>query len=131
MQGDGAVVVVDVPELLKDALGLAAGVDEDERGPMLLDQPVDLRERVARRMAGPGKTLARIEHAHIRCGAAFRDDEIGARAAVSSAGSATVAERPVLAKSGARRKSRARPRERRSPRFEVTRACSSSRITRL
>jgi len=38
--------------------------------------------------------------------------------------SATVAERPVLAKSGARRKSRARPSERRSPRFDITSACS-------
>ena len=32
MQRDGEIVVVDVPELLKNALRLAARVDEDERG---------------------------------------------------------------------------------------------------
>ena len=85
MQRDGEIVVVEMPELLKDALGLAAGVDEDERGPVRLDQPVDLRERVARRMAGPGKPLARVEHAHIRRSAAFGDDEIGARTACGAA----------------------------------------------
>ena len=85
MQRDGEIVVIEMPELLKDALGLAAGVDEDERGAVRLDQPVDLRERVARGMAGPRKPLVRVEHAHIRRGAALGDDEIGARAAGSAA----------------------------------------------
>ena len=48
-----------------------------------------------------------------------------------SSGSATVADRPMLVRSGARRNSRARPSESRSPRLEVTSACSSSRMTRL
>ena len=48
-----------------------------------------------------------------------------------SSGSATVADRPMLVRSGARRNSRARPSDSRSPRFEVTSACSSSRMTRL
>ena len=71
MQRDGEIVVVDAPELLKDALGLAAGIDEDERGPMRLDELVDFAERMARRMAGPGQPLARVEHGDVRRGAAF------------------------------------------------------------
>ena len=42
-----------------------------------------------------------------------------------------VAERPTLARPGASANSRARPSESRSPRFEVTSACSSSSTTRL
>ena len=109
---------------------------------MRLDELVDLIERVARRMAGPRQPLARVEHGDIGRRAAFGDDEIGARLAcgaaccgtmkrASSSGSATVAERPMLVRFGARRNSRAKPSESRSPRFEVTSACSSSRITRL
>ncbi len=81
MQRDREIVVVDVPELLKNALRLAAGIDEDERGLVRGDEPVDLVERVPRRMAGPGQPLARIEHGDVRRGAALRDDEIGAPAA--------------------------------------------------
>ena len=58
MQRDGEIVFVDVPELLKHAFGLAAGVDEYERGAMRLDQPVDFVERVPRRMPGPRQPLA-------------------------------------------------------------------------
>src|SRR6478609_6401620 len=42
MQRNREPVVVDVPQLLKDHLSLAAGVDEDERGIVALDQRVDL-----------------------------------------------------------------------------------------
>ena len=44
--------------------------------------------------------------------------------------SATVADRPMLVSCGARRNSRARPSASKSPRFEVTSAWSSSRMTR-
>jgi hypothetical protein len=54
MERDGKTVVVDVPELLEDRLGLAAGVDEHERGLVALDELIDFAERMARRMAGPG-----------------------------------------------------------------------------
>ncbi len=77
MQRDGKVVVVDVPERVKDHLGLAARVDEDQRHLVLLDQLVDLRKRVARRMAGPGQILAGLQHGDVRLGAAVGHDEIG------------------------------------------------------
>ena len=32
MQRDREIVVVEVPEILENAFGLAAGVDEDQRG---------------------------------------------------------------------------------------------------
>ena len=53
MQRDREVVVVDAPELLEDALGLAAGVDEDQRGLVALDELVDLADRVMARNARP------------------------------------------------------------------------------
>ena len=53
MQRDGEVVVVHAPQLLEQEFGLAAGVDEDQRGLVRLDQRVDFAERVARRVAGP------------------------------------------------------------------------------
>ncbi len=79
MQRDREIVVVDVPEILKNAFGLAARIDEDQRGAVRLDELIHFAKRVARRMAGPGQPLARIEHRHIGRGAAFGDDEIGAR----------------------------------------------------
>jgi hypothetical protein len=79
MQRDGEIVVVEMPKLLKDALGLTAGVDENERGAVRLDQPVDFVERVARRMTGPGQPLAGVEHGDTRRSAGFGDDQIGAR----------------------------------------------------
>ena len=54
----------------------------------------------------------------------------GTRKRQRSSGSATVADRPVIAKPGASRHSRARPSDSRSPRFDVTSACSSSSTTR-
>ncbi len=80
MQRDGEVVLVDVPQRVEDHLGLAAGVDEDQRHLVLLDQLVDLREGVARRMAGPGQVFAGRQHGDIGLGAAVGDDEIGAAA---------------------------------------------------
>ena len=59
MQRDRQIVVVDAPEFLEQQLGLAAGVDEEQRGLVALDRVVDVRHGVARRMAGPGHVLAR------------------------------------------------------------------------
>jgi hypothetical protein len=39
-------VLIEAPQLLEHALGLAARVDEDERGSVTPDQPIDLIERV-------------------------------------------------------------------------------------
>ena len=41
MQRDREPVVVDAPQLLEDHLRLAARIDEDQRGPVRLDQVVD------------------------------------------------------------------------------------------
>ena len=79
MQRDGEIVVVDAPQLLEQELGLAARVDEDQRGLVPLDQIVDLAERVARRMARPGQMFLRVEHGDQRLRAGLRHDDIGAR----------------------------------------------------
>ena len=47
------------PQLLEHEFGLAAGVDENERRLVALDEIVDFIERVARRMAGPGQLRLR------------------------------------------------------------------------
>ena len=65
------------PQRLEDHLGLHAGVDEHQRHLVLLDQLVDLRERVLRGMAGPRQVFAGREHGDMRIGAAVGDDEIG------------------------------------------------------
>jgi hypothetical protein len=54
-----------VPERLENGFGLAARVDEHERGVMALDQLIDLDQRVAGGMAGPRNLLAAVEHAHL------------------------------------------------------------------
>ena len=77
MQRDGEIVLVDVPQRVEDHLGLAAGVDENERHLMLFDQLIDLRESVTRRMAGPGQVFAGRQHGDIGFRAAVGDDEIG------------------------------------------------------
>ena len=78
MQRDRKPVVVDAPQRVEDHLGLAAGVDEHERGLVPPDQLVDRREGVARGVAGPGQVLARLQHRDVRLGAARGDDQIGA-----------------------------------------------------
>ena len=82
MQRDRERVVVDAPQLLEDALGLAAGVDEDQRGLVALDELVDLADGVVRRMAGPRQALVAVEHADLRRGAAVGHHEIGKRLSV-------------------------------------------------
>ena len=89
-------------------------------------------------MAGPRQVLGAVEHGDDGRGAGFGDDEVGGcarspcgtRKRQSASGSATVADRPIAVRCGAIVCSRARPSESRSPRFEVTSACSSSSTTR-
>ena len=83
MQCDGEAVVVDAPQILEQHLGLAAGVDEHQRGPIAPDEIVDLAERVARRMPRPWQPLARIEHFDDGRGGTAGDHDIGGRAAVA------------------------------------------------
>ncbi len=82
MQRDRKSVIVDAPQLLENPLGLAAGVDEHQRGLVPLDQVVDLRIGVPRRMPGPGNVGVRIacirfQHGDVRRGAGLCDHEIG------------------------------------------------------
>ena len=66
MQGDGQGVFVHMPELLKHSFRLRAGVDEHQRHPRGLDALVDLPNGVAGAVAGPGQTLAGVEHGERR-----------------------------------------------------------------
>ena len=79
MERDRQAIVVDAPQLLEDPLGLAAGVDEDQRGAVTLDELVDLAERMLRRVSGPGQPLGGVEHGDVRRGAALRHHQIGQR----------------------------------------------------
>jgi len=74
-----------VPQILKNTFGLAAGVDEDQRGAMGLDELIDFTQRIARRMAGPRDALAAFQHGDIGRGAGFGDDEIGQRGTARAA----------------------------------------------
>ncbi len=81
VQGDGEIVVVHPPQFLEHEFGLAAGIDEDQRGLVALDEIVDFAERVARRMSGPGQMRRGIEHGDLRLRAGLRHHQIGARLA--------------------------------------------------
>ena len=74
------IVVVDAPELLEQIFGLAAGVDEDQRGLVALDQ----RRRFRRARGAPNarpRADARSVSSMVTCGcgAGLRHDQIGAR----------------------------------------------------
>ena len=75
MQRDGEAVVVHAPEILEQHFGLAAGVDENQRGLVALDQVIHFTERMARGVAGPWQSFFGVEHLdHRRRGAAGHDD---------------------------------------------------------
>ena len=82
MQRDGEVIVVDAPQRLESEFGLAAGVDENQRGLVLLDERVDFVQRMPRRMPGPRQSFFGVEHGHHRLRAGMRDDQIGLRFAI-------------------------------------------------
>ncbi|MCY1294807.1 hypothetical protein D9M70_441210 [compost metagenome] len=75
MQRDRQIVVVDRPEFLEEQFRLAAGVDEEQGGAVLLDRGVDIGDGVARRVPGPGHVLFRLEDGDLRLGAAFDKHE--------------------------------------------------------
>ncbi len=140
MQRDGKAIIVHRPQFLEQHLRLAAGVDEHQRGLVLLDQLVDFAERMARRMSSPWQPFLRVQHLDDRRRTTGGDDEIGRRAAagrlrhqerLSDSGSATVADRPIAVMFGAMRNSRASPSDSRSPRLDVTSACNSSSTIRF
>ena len=79
MEGDGETVLVEVPELLEDELGLEARVDEDERRPVRADQVVDLRHEARARVAGERQRRVERDHADVGLRAAPHHDEIGER----------------------------------------------------
>ncbi len=147
VQGDGQVVVVELPQLLEGELGLKAGVDEDQRGAGLFDDLIDLAHGVLGGVAGPGHAALGQQDVDDGLGAAGATDEVdGLRGATEarrrvllepadslasdgSSGSSTVAERPTRRRRGANCCRRARSRASRSPRLEAWRAWISSRIT--
>jgi hypothetical protein len=137
MQRDRQAVVVDPPQLLEQQFRLAARVDEHQRhAVMLLDGLVDLRNRVARRMAAPGYPLLDFKDGDDRAGPAGHGD----RARHLAAGGLrhqpalqlfrirTVAERPIAAQT---RRQLPQPgerqREQMCPRFEAISECNSSK----
>ena len=77
MQRNRQPIVVHAPQILEQHLGLAAGVDEHQRGLVALDQVVDFAERVARGMAGPRQSLACVKHLDDRRRGAAGDDDVG------------------------------------------------------
>ena len=77
MQRNREAVVVHAPEILEQHLGLAAGVDEDQRGLVALDQLVHFAERMARGVARPRQALFGVEHLDDRRRRAAGHDDVG------------------------------------------------------
>src|SRR5690606_40995579 len=63
---DRQTEVVDLPKLLKDQFGEAAGIAEDDRGAVPRDLRHHLMHRIAPRMPGPGSTEERRVGKEIR-----------------------------------------------------------------
>jgi len=64
---------------LKDALGLASGIDENKRRLVPSEEVVEFVDRVMGRMSGPRQALRSVEHRHMRRGPAFGDQKVGKR----------------------------------------------------
>ena len=71
VDADGQAVVVRFPQILKDQLGQAAGVAENQRSAVGGDQLHDLRRGVAARMPAPGHPAQRQQDIDIRVRALF------------------------------------------------------------
>ncbi len=69
MQGDRQFVFVDPPEFSEGEFSKRTRIDEDETHMRGFDEAVNLGDRVACRMAGPGQVFGRIEDRNIRRGA--------------------------------------------------------------
>ena len=77
MQGDFQPVVVDLPQSLKNPLGLRAGVDEDQRHGVGFERRIDVGHRVKRRVAGPGNALPRRQDGDVGPGTGGGGDDFG------------------------------------------------------
>ena len=77
VEGDGQAVLVDPPQRLKDQLGLAADVDEEQRHLVAADRLVDVGHSVNAGVPGPGHTLLGVEDGDVGLGAAGDGDEVG------------------------------------------------------
>ena len=94
---------------------------------------------MARRVAGPRQPLGGVEHGDVGRGAGLGEHQIGAAPRRRAAAPDSGADRPARRRSPRGRRSsscgamvnrRARPSDSRSPRFDITSECSSSRMTR-
>ena len=77
MQRDGQRILVDRPQFAEQKLGLRARVDEQKRRAVLADQFVDVRDGVARRMAGPRQATLGLQDGDGRLRAALHLHQIG------------------------------------------------------
>ncbi len=77
MQRDRQVILVGLPQLLEQQLGLAAGVDEQQRQAVRLHGGVDLRHGIARGVPGPGQRLTGLHDRDVGLGTAARHHQVG------------------------------------------------------
>ena len=77
VKGDCKIVIVYSPEFLKQQLGLAACIDEQQCQPVGSNFAVKLGNGIARCMAGPGDFGFGFEDANVRSGARFGGDKVG------------------------------------------------------
>ncbi len=77
VQRDGEAIGIDPPQRLKNALGLASCVHEQQRELVRLDRGVELRECVDGRVAGPRHALGGFQDRDVGLGAALDGDEAG------------------------------------------------------
>ena len=68
MDADGQRVVIGEPQVVKEDLGLRAGVVKDERGAVAAHLRQHLGDGMRRTTAGPGGRRVRLEHGDIRLG---------------------------------------------------------------
>ena len=73
----GQLLFVEAPQFLEGALGLAAGVDEDQRGLGVADRRHHIAHGMARQMPRPGHIGIRGADGDLRLGAALRDHQLG------------------------------------------------------
>ena len=69
-------LVIDRPQLLEGQLAEAAGVGEDQRGLVLLDELDDLAGGIDGAVAAPGHLALGDEDREVGLGAGIADDEI-------------------------------------------------------
>ena len=68
MDADWQPLLIGGPQVLKDQLGKAPGIAENQRCPVGLDQIIDFPHRMATAVAGPGNAAIRVQYANLRRG---------------------------------------------------------------